>query len=100
MRKVSLVFALLIAAAFTASAQKEQYNQYGVKVDIDPLQAEAQDGILVLRSKGDSGYKIWLDNRVQTDGAIYFGEPEWLPKNDQISNGRQGPDRQELVWRS
>ena len=87
MRKVSLVFALLIAAAFTASAQKEQYNQYGVKVDIDPLQAEAQDGILVLRSKGDSGYKIWLDHRVQTDGAIYFGEPEWLPKNDQISNG-------------
>ncbi len=87
MRKVSLVFALLIAAAFTASAQKEQYNQYGVKVDIDPLQAEAQDGILVLRSKGDSGYKIWFDNRVQTDGAIYFGEPEWLPKNDQISNG-------------
>ena len=84
MRKVSLVFALLIAAAFTASAQKEQYNQYGVKVDIDPLQAEAQDGILVLRSKGDSGYKIWLDNRVQTDGAIFFGEPEWA---DGISNG-------------
>jgi phosphate-selective porin OprO/OprP len=84
MRKVSLVFALLIAAAFTASAQKEQYNQYGVKVDIDPLQAEAQDGILVLRSKGDSGYKIWLDNRVQTDGAIFFGEPEWA---EGISNG-------------
>ena len=84
MRKVSLIFALLVAAAFTASAQKEQYNQYGVKVDIDPLQAEAQDGILVLRSKGDSGYKIWLDNRVQTDGAIFFGEPEWA---EGISNG-------------
>ena len=87
MRKVSLVLALLIAAAFSANAQNEQYNQYGVKVGIDPLQAEAQDGILVLRSTSDSGYKIWFDNRVQTDGAIYFGEPEWLPKNDQISNG-------------
>ncbi|MBR5925049.1 MAG: hypothetical protein IKZ60_06245 [Bacteroidales bacterium] len=90
MRKVSLIFALLVAAAFSANAQKEQneqYNQYGVKVDIDPLQAEAQDGILVLRSKGDSGYKIWFDNRVQTDGAIYFGEPDWLPANEQISNG-------------
>ena len=84
MRKVSLFFALLIAAAFSANAQEEQYNQYGVKVGIDPLQAEAQDGILVLRSKGDSGYKIWFDNRVQTDGAVYFGEPEWA---DGISNG-------------
>ncbi|MBO7644170.1 MAG: hypothetical protein J6S62_04345 [Bacteroidales bacterium] len=74
-------------ALFTASAlnaQEEQYNQYGVKVDIDPLVAEAQDGILVLRSKSDSGYKIWLDNRVQTDGAVFFGEPEWA---DGISNG-------------
>ena len=84
MRKVSLIFALLVAAVFTANAQEEQYNQYGVKVGIDPLQAEAQDGILVLRSKGDSGYKIWFDNRVQTDGAVYFGEPEWA---DGISNG-------------
>ncbi|MBO4427746.1 MAG: hypothetical protein J5771_04625, partial [Bacteroidales bacterium] len=87
MRKVSLVFALLVAAVFSANAQNEQYNQYGVKVGIDPLQAEAQDGILVLRSTTDSGYKIWFDNRVQTDGAIYFGEPEWLPQNEQISNG-------------
>lgn len=84
MRKVSLVFALLIAAAFSANAQEEQYNQYGVKVGIDPLQAEAQDGILVLRSKGDTGYKIWFDNRVQTDGAIFFGEPDYA---DGISNG-------------
>ena len=84
MRKLSIVFALFLVAGVAANAQKEQYNQYGVKVDIDPLQAEAQDGILVLRSKGDSGYKIWFDNRVQTDGAVFFGEQDWA---DGISNG-------------
>lgn len=77
MRKLTLITAALLLAGFFANAQKEQYNQYGVKVDVDPLVAEAQDGILVLRSKGDSGYKIWFDNRVQTDGAVFFGEPDW-----------------------
>ena len=77
---------ILSAVCFSLSlnAQEKQFNQYGVQVDIDPLVAEAQDGILVLRSKGDSGYKIWLDNRVQTDAAVFFGEPEWA---DGISNG-------------
>lgn len=76
MKKFFYFAALLLSSAFLANAQ-EQYNQYGVKVDIDPLQAEAQDGILVLRSKNNSGYKIWFDNRVQTDGAVFFGEPSW-----------------------
>ena len=75
---------LATAAAFAQEKQEEQFNQYGVKVDIDPLQAEAQDGILVLRSKNNSGYKIWLDNRVQTDAAVFFGAPAWA---DGISNG-------------
>ena len=83
MRKTLLTIALALFTVTALNAQ-EQYNQYGVKDDIDPLEAEAQDGILVLRSKSDSGYKIWLDNRVQTDGAFYFGEPEWA---DGISNG-------------
>ena len=79
-------FLILSAVCFSLSlnAQEKQYNQYGVQVDIDPLVAEAQDGILVLRSKGDSGYKIWFDNRVQTDAAVFFGEPDWA---DEISNG-------------
>lgn len=87
MRKLFFITAVLLLASATAVAQEEeqqQFNQYGVKVDIDPLQAEAQDGILVLRSKNNSGYKIWLDNRVQTDGAVFFGEPTWA---DGISNG-------------
>lgn len=86
MRKILFTLATLTLALVAANAQeqKEQYNQYGVKVEIDPLDAEAQDGILVLRSKNDSGYKIWLDNRVQTDGAVFFGEQDWA---DGISNG-------------
>ena len=83
MRKILISFAVVLLASIAAKAQ-EQYNQYGVKVDIDPLAAEAQDGILVLRSKSDTGYKIWLDNRVQTDGAVFFGEQDWA---DGISNG-------------
>ncbi|MBO4340748.1 MAG: hypothetical protein J5835_04915 [Bacteroidales bacterium] len=83
MKRVLFLAALLFSSAAIAGAQ-EQYNQYGVKVDIDPLQAEAQDGILVLRSKNNSGYKIWFDNRVQTDAAVFFGEPEWA---DPIGSG-------------
>ena len=82
MKKLFYFAVLLLASAFVANAQ-DQYNQYGVKVDIDPLLAEAQDGILVLRSKNNSGYKIWFDNRVQTDAAVFFGEPSWA---DGISN--------------
>ncbi|MBO4455493.1 MAG: hypothetical protein J5759_03515 [Bacteroidales bacterium] len=86
MRKILFTFAVALLACVAAGAQEkeEQYNQYGVKVDIDPLSAEAQDGILVLRSKNDSGYKIWLDNRVQVDGAGYFGNQEW---SEELSNG-------------
>ena len=89
MKKLAIVLSALFLAWGAAFAQEqpkeeEQYNQYGVKVDIDPLDAEAQDGILVLRSKKGSGYKIWFDNRVQTDGAVFFGQPEW---SDGISNG-------------
>lgn len=97
MKKTLLVMASLMAA-FMAFAEEQnapladateqktedaQYNQYGVKVDIDPLVAEAQDGILVLRSK-NSAYKLWLDCRVQADGAAFFGAPEWA---DKIGNG-------------
>ena len=85
MKRLTSILALMLLAAGMAFAQDdEQYNQYGVKVGIDPLVAEAQDGILVLRSKNDSGYKIWLDNRVQVDGAAFYGAQDWA---DGISNG-------------
>ncbi|GHV35712.1 porin [Bacteroidia bacterium] len=46
-------------------------NQYGVKVSHYPLKAESQNDILVIENK-EKGFKFWLDNRVQMDGAAYF----------------------------
>ena len=86
--KKSLI-ALAVLCSFTAfaqnmAAQEVQYNQYGVKVSAEPLVTENQDGILVHRSTNDSGFKVWLDMRVQADGAVFFGENEDL---DPIGNG-------------
>lgn len=84
MKKFAFALAALCAGvSLYAQNDEVQYNQYGVKVDVDPLVAEAQDGILVLRSK-NSGYKIWLDNRVQVDGAYFFGEPDYA---EEIGSG-------------
>ena len=89
MKKLLLSTAILACLSTAAIAQESkdgaQYNQYGVKVDIDPLVSEAQDGILVHRSTNpDSGYKLWFDCRVQADGAVFFGEPDYA---DPIGNG-------------
>ncbi len=76
LKQLSLLVALLCVCHFS-SAQDEKseatrYNQYGVKVEHFPLNTEAQNNILVLESK-TKGYKFWMDNRVQFDGATYFG---------------------------
>ena len=78
------VLCSLTAFAQNMAAQEVQYNQYGVKVSAEPLVTENQDGILVHRSTNDSGFKVWLDMRVQADGAVFFGENEDL---DPIGNG-------------
>ena len=83
MKKLTLILTALLCATLLSAQEEEQYNQYGVKVSSDPLLTEAQDGILVFRSK-DSGYKLWLDNRVQVDGAAFFGAPDYA---DKIGNG-------------
>lgn len=82
MRKILLILAALTITASAAFAQ-QKYNQYGVAVQSDRLDVEAQDGILVFSSP-QSGYKIWLDNRIQADGAVYFGAPDYA---DPIGNG-------------
>lgn len=82
MRKILLILAALTITASAAIAQ-QKYNQYGVAVQSDRLDVEAQDGILVFSSP-QSGYKIWLDNRIQADGAVYFGAPDYA---DPIGNG-------------
>ena len=77
MRKLITVIAIALLSVSAAFAQKvTKYNQYGVAVESDVLDVEAQDGILVLESP-KSGYKLWFDSRVQADGAVYFGAPEW-----------------------
>lgn len=50
-----------------------RYNQYGMKVNRNPLTAEERDGVLVFES-ADMDYKLWFDLRVQADGAVFFGE--------------------------
>lgn len=77
----------LLMSATAAVAQDDgevRYNQYGVAVDRQALHTEAQNNILVIESK-NRDYKLWFDNRVQVDGATFFG------KNDadynKIGNG-------------
>jgi len=85
MKKTLLVIATL-CCAFALHAQEQEealYNQYGVKVEAKPLVTEDQDGFLVIRSKSDA-YKIWFDNRVQADAAVFFGESDYA---DKIGNG-------------
>ncbi len=51
-----------------------RYNQYGIQVDREDLDAESRNGILVFESK-DKDFKYWFDNRVYFDGAKFFGNP-------------------------
>ena len=85
MRKITFILALMLLAVPAALAQKAttKYNQYGVAVQSDRLDVEAQDGILVMESP-KSGYKLWFDIRAQADGAVFFGAPEYA---DPIGNG-------------
>ncbi len=83
MRKILFSLAVLLMAASAANAQAVKYNQYGVAVESDVLDAESQDGFLVIESP-KSDYKIWFDNRIQFDAGAFFGSPEWA---DPIGNG-------------
>ncbi|MBO6168967.1 MAG: hypothetical protein J6O51_03245 [Bacteroidales bacterium] len=85
MRKILFTLAVLLLSLYAAQAQQAtvKYNQYGVAVQSDVLDAEAQDGFLVIESP-TSGYKLWFDNRAQFDAAGFFGAPEYA---DPIGNG-------------
>lgn len=50
-----------------------RFNQYGVRVNRNPLFAEERNGILVLESH-KSDYRLWFDMRVQVDGAMFSKE--------------------------
>jgi len=83
MRNLIYVATLLLLTTSSAFAQNAKYNQYGVAVKSDRLDAEAQDGILVLSSP-ESGYKFWFDIRSQVDAAAFFGANK---DYDAIGNG-------------
>lgn len=59
-------------SAQTDSIAPQSVNQYGVKVSSFMLRPTAQNNILVLENR-EKGYKFWMDNRIQFDGATYFG---------------------------
>ncbi|MBQ2109021.1 MAG: hypothetical protein II476_03375, partial [Bacteroidales bacterium] len=83
MRKLICVISITILALVAVTAQAQvKYNQYGVAVSSDRLDAEAQDGILVIESP-NSGYKFWFDVRAQADAAVFFGAPDYA---DPIGN--------------
>jgi phosphate-selective porin OprO and OprP len=50
-----------------------RFNQYGKVVNRNPMIVEEREGYLVMESI-DRDYKLWLDLRVQTDGAVFFGD--------------------------
>ena len=84
MRKLLSAIAITLLAMTTAFAQKApKFNQYGVAVQSDVLDVEAQDGILVMASP-TTKYKMWFDIRVQADAAAFFGAPDYA---DPIGNG-------------
>jgi phosphate-selective porin OprO/OprP len=81
---LTVIFCIASATTTAVFAQEEpdddsRYNQYGVEVDHFPLKAESQNNILVIENK-EKGFKFWLDNRVQMDGATYFGIPDGYTK--------------------
>lgn len=87
MKKLSL-FIVVSLIFVTARAQEKpqedvRYNQYGVKVQRNPLNVEERSGILVFESK-DQNYRLWFDIRVQADGAMFIGQN---PDFDKIGNG-------------
>ncbi len=84
MKRVSIIIPLLcVAATMSAQTRPEddvvEYNQYGQKVVSTPAHATVQDGILVFQAK-KLDYKMWFDIRIQGDGAVYFGAPDFCAK--------------------
>ena len=87
MKKLFLITLAALAAlnlqAQSGEEMQSDVNQYGQVVTSVPVNANLQDGILVLQNKKQN-YKMWFDVRVQGDAAVYFGYDKNLVK---IGNG-------------
>lgn len=72
---LTLSFVLALSASAWAQVEDESvtYNQYGVQVDREELISEQRNNILTFESKNKE-YRLWFDNRVQVDGAMFFGK--------------------------
>ena len=87
MKKLSftLLLSFLAVGAFAQADEEVRYNQYGVRVNRIPLETEARDGILVFEN-AKQNFRFWFDIRVQLDGAVFFGEKDWMdPIGDNAS---------------
>ncbi len=82
---LTMAATLSVASIFaqTPEGDEQEYgvNQYGVKVPLNELRPTAQNNILVLENR-EKGYKFWMDNRVQVDGAHYFGLKNGMMDDD------------------
>ncbi len=86
MKKTVLLTALVLSVLTGFAQTKEsdvRYDQYGKKVDRNPLNAEMRNGVLVFETP-DQDYKLWYDIRVQTDGQFFFND-ELNPNGDGFS---------------
>ena len=75
-------------ATVQATSEEEAVNQYGVRVSKFTLFPSAQNSVFVLENK-EKGYKFWMDNRVQFDGAYYFNLKNGMlnDKNEPVMPG-------------
>jgi phosphate-selective porin OprO/OprP len=71
-RLFSIAVVLLIGSSAIAQNDTVRYNQYGVKVNREPLHVEQRNNILVFESPNQD-YRFWFDNRVQIDAGCFFG---------------------------
>ena len=77
--KIYTLVVALVLYSITSTAQEIKksdsirVNQYGQEVGWLSLNGESQEGILKFTSD-DKSYSIWMDNRVQFDGAFFSND--------------------------
>lgn len=69
--------------------ESQPSDQYGQRVEqVEEVQSEVKDGILVHKGK-NSAYKLWFNVRIQGDGAVSFGGPDYTSR---YLGGQENPN--------